>query len=110
MAGKSQEGPMRRVLMVAVSVVALVGGQAFAQESKQVKEAPKKAEGTKLDDAQIATVALTAHDLDATRGKWAMGKTKSDDVKQFAKQMFDDHTAGKKEVLDLAKKLNVTPK
>jgi putative membrane protein len=62
-----------------------------------------------LNDPQIATVALTAHQIDIDRGKMASKKTKNAEVKQFADQMVHDHQDGKAEVLALAKKLNVTP-
>jgi putative membrane protein len=62
-----------------------------------------------LNDPQIATVALTAHQIDIDRGKMAAKKTKNAEVKQFAEQMVRDHGQGKTEVLALAKKLNVTP-
>jgi putative membrane protein len=67
------------------------------------------ADAPALDDPQIATVALTAHQIDSERGHLALKKSKSDDVKQFAQQMVTDHEAGAKEVLDLAKKLGVKP-
>lgn len=63
----------------------------------------------KLNDPQIATIALTAHQIDVDRGKMAKDKTKSPEVKQFAEQMVNDHTAGANEVLALAKKLGVKP-
>jgi putative membrane protein len=62
-----------------------------------------------LTDPRIATVALTAHEIDIERGEMALTKTKNDDVKQFAEQMVNDHKAGKQEVLDLAHKLHVRP-
>lgn len=62
-----------------------------------------------LDDPQIATVALTAHQIDIDRGRLALKHTKNEEVKQFADQMVHDHEAGKKEALDLAKKLGVKP-
>jgi len=62
-----------------------------------------------LNDPQIATVALTAHQIDVDRGKMALKKTKNEEVKQFAEQMVKDHTEGKQEVLALAKKLGVKP-
>ena len=62
-----------------------------------------------LNDPQIATVALTAHQIDIDRGKAALHKTKNAEVKQFAAQMVEDHQAGKKEVLALAKQLGVKP-
>jgi putative membrane protein len=63
----------------------------------------------KLNDPQIATVALTAHSIDADRADLALKKGKSDEVKQLAEQMKKDHTTGKNEVLALAKKLGVKP-
>jgi putative membrane protein len=73
--------------------------------------APKSAEpgSNALNDPQIATIALTAHEIDIERGERALRKTKNADVKQFAEQMVNDHTAGKQDVLGLAKKLNVKP-
>jgi putative membrane protein len=67
------------------------------------------AEAPALNDPQIATVALTAHQIDITRGKQAEAKSKNAEVKQFAQAMVTDHEAGAKEVLDLAKKLGVKP-
>lgn len=66
-------------------------------------------EAAKLDDAQIATIALTAHQIDVDRGQLASAKTKNDEVKGFADQMVSDHKAGHQEVLDLAAKLGVKP-
>ena len=63
----------------------------------------------KLNDPQIATIALTAHSIDAERGEMAARKTKNAEVKQLAEQMAKDHSSGKNEVLALAKKLGVTP-
>ena len=70
---------------------------------------PAFADDAKLNDPQIATVALTAHEIDIDRGKLALKHTKNAEVKQFAEQMVNDHTAGKNEVLALAKKLGVKP-
>ena len=62
-----------------------------------------------MNDPQIATVALTAHQIDVDRGKLAMKHTRNDEVKQFADQMIHDHQAGIQEAMDLAKKLGVKP-
>ena len=62
-----------------------------------------------LNDPQIATIALTAHQIDIDRGRSALRRSKNAEVKQFAGQMVNDHEAGKKEVLALAKQLGVTP-
>ena len=62
-----------------------------------------------MNDPQIATVALTAHQIDVDRGKLALKHTKNDEVKQFAEQMVNDHAAGIKEAMALAKRLGVKP-
>jgi putative membrane protein len=79
-----------------------IGTVAWAADSE-------KAATPTLNDPQIATVALTAHEIDIERGKLAQSKTNKDEVKQFADAMVNDHEAGKKEVLDLAAKLKVKP-
>ena len=55
-----------------------------------------------LNDPQIATIALTAHQIDVDRGKLALKHTKNDEVKQFAEQMVNDHQAGIAEAMALA--------
>jgi putative membrane protein len=62
-----------------------------------------------MNDPQIATVALTAHQIDVDRGKLALRHTHNDQVKQFADQMVQDHQAGIQEAMDLAKRLGVKP-
>jgi putative membrane protein len=80
---------------IVAGALALAAATAFADE--------------KLDDPQIATIALTAHQLDVERGKMAEKKSKNEEVQLFARQMVDDHTLGQNEVLALAKKLGVKP-
>jgi putative membrane protein len=60
-------------------------------------------------DPQIAHIAATAHSIDIARGKDALKKSKNAEVKQFARQMVDDHSAGLKEAQALVKKLHVKP-
>ena len=62
-----------------------------------------------MNDPQIATVALTAHQIDVDRGKLALKRTHNDEVKQFADQMVHDHQAGITEAMHLAKRLGVKP-
>jgi len=62
-----------------------------------------------MNDPQIATVALTAHQIDVDRGNLALRHTKNDEVKQFADQMVQDHQAGITEAMNLAKRLGVKP-
>jgi putative membrane protein len=60
-------------------------------------------------DPQIAAIVVTANQVDIDAGKLAESKTKSKDVRDFAKQMVTDHTAVNKSATDLVQKLNVTP-
>jgi putative membrane protein len=71
--------------------------------------AAARADEAKLNDPQIANVALTAHNIDIARGRFALQRTKDDRVKLFAQQMVDDHEAGAKEAVALAERLGVKP-
>jgi putative membrane protein len=62
-----------------------------------------------LNDAQIAHIAYTAGQIDIDAAKLALSKTANDDVRAFAQNMLDDHTAVNQQALALLKKLNVTP-
>jgi putative membrane protein len=64
----------------------------------------------KIDDAQIAAVAVAANQVDVDAGKLALSKAKSADVKQFAQTMVTDHSGAIKAASDLVRKLKVTPK
>ena len=60
-------------------------------------------------DAQIASIVVTANQVDIDAGKLAekMGSTK--DVKAFGKQMVTDHSGVNKQAVALVTKLKVTP-
>jgi putative membrane protein len=60
-------------------------------------------------DPQIATIVVTANDVDIDAGKLAKSTTKNADVKAFAQQMIADHTSVNKAAADLVTKLKVTP-
>jgi len=60
-------------------------------------------------DPQIAAIVVTANQVDIDAGKLAEGKSKSKDVKDFAKLMITDHSAVNKSATELVKKLKVTP-
>ncbi len=63
-----------------------------------------------LTDPEIASVAVTANQIDVNYALIAQNKSKNTDVLGFAKAMKDDHNAVIKMATDLAKKLGVTPK
>jgi putative membrane protein len=60
-------------------------------------------------DPQIASIVVTANQVDIDAGSLAESKTRSTDVKQFAKLMVTDHTAVNHAAVDLVHKLGVTP-
>lgn len=63
----------------------------------------------KLNDAEIASVAVTANQIDVDYGKIAMDRSKNKDVREFANTMINDHNAVIKMAVDLANKLGVVP-
>ena len=62
-----------------------------------------------LNDAQIAHVAVTANAIDSAAGADARTKARDTAVKDFARQMVQDHGAVNKQAVALAQRLNVTP-
>lgn len=67
------------------------------------------AQTPKLNDAEIAHIAVTANKIDVNYGKIAESKTKQADVKKFAQTMVNDHTATITAAVKLVTKLKVTP-
>jgi putative membrane protein len=64
----------------------------------------------KLSDPEIASVAVTANQIDVDYAAIAHKKSKDAAVLRFAKTMHDDHTAVIAKAEALCKKLGVTPK
>jgi|SRR5690554_1605969 len=64
----------------------------------------------KLSDAEIASVAVTANQIDIDYAAIAAKKSTNKDVLNFAKTMQDDHKAVIDMAVKLVTKLNVTPK
>ncbi len=63
-----------------------------------------------LNDAQVASAAVTANKIDVDYGKLALKKSNNKTVKDFAQKMVSDHSTIISEAAALAKKLGVTPK
>jgi len=63
----------------------------------------------KLNDAEIASVAITANQIDVDYGKIAIARSQNEDVLEFANTMIDDHNAIIKMAVDLVTKLGVVP-
>src|SRR5687768_4239061 len=62
-----------------------------------------------VNDAQIASIVVTANQVDIDAGKLAESKATNAEVKEFARRMVVDHTGVNKSATDLAAKLQVTP-
>ena len=62
-----------------------------------------------INDAQIASIVVTANQVDVDAGKFAAARTKNDAVRKFAELMVTDHTGVNKSAVDLATRLKVTP-
>lgn len=67
-------------------------------------------ENPKLSDAEIASVAVVANQIDIDHAEIAKEKSKNEDVLKFAETMVSDHKAVIEQATALVKKLGVTPK
>jgi len=61
------------------------------------------------NDAQIASIVVTANQVDIDAGKLAEAKGSTPDVKAFGKQMVTDHSGVNQQAVALVTKLKVTP-
>lgn len=62
-----------------------------------------------INDAQIASIVVTANQVDIDAGKVAASRSATDAVKKFAQLMVTDHTGVNKAAVELVTKLKVTP-
>jgi putative membrane protein len=60
-------------------------------------------------DAQIASIVVTANQVDIDAGKLAESGAHNAEVKAFAQQMITDHSGVNKQAVALVTKLKVTP-
>jgi len=70
---------------------------------------PVAASAQGINDAQIASIVVTANQVDIDAGNFAKSHAANAQVKQFAQQMVTDHTGVNKQATDLVTKLGVTP-
>jgi putative membrane protein len=61
------------------------------------------------NDAQIASIVVTANQVDIDAGKLAASTSSNAEVKKFANLMVTDHTSVNKQAVALVTKLKVTP-
>jgi len=62
-----------------------------------------------INDAQIASIVVTANQVDIDAGELAKSTSTNPEVKQFAQLMITDHTGVNKSAVALVTKLKVTP-
>src|SRR5689334_23769017 len=67
------------------------------------------AQAQNVTDAQIASIVVTANQVDIDAGKLAESQASNPEVKAFGKQMVTDHTGVNKQATDLVTKLGVKP-
>lgn len=67
------------------------------------------ADAQSVTDPQIASIVVTANQVDIDAGKLAGSMSSNAEVKKFAAQMVTDHTGVNKSAVDLVTKLKVTP-
>ena len=70
---------------------------------------PAAAAAQAVTDAQIASIVVTANQVDIDAGKLAASTTKNGEVKKFAQLMVTDHTGVNKQAVALVTRLKVTP-
>ena len=85
---------MKMLVGAAVASLSLIAGSALAQSPS---------------DAQIASIVVTANQVDIDAGKLAETKATNARVKTFAQQMVTDHEGVNKAATALVTKLGVTP-
>src|SRR3954463_4686183 len=81
------------------SVLVLAGSMLFAGA----------ASAQDINDAQIASIVVTANQVDIDAGKLATSKATNPEVKKFAQTMITDHTGVNKQATALVTKLGVKP-
>lgn len=62
-----------------------------------------------INDAQIASIVVTANQVDIDAGRIAASTSTNADVKAFGKMMVDQHTGVNKSATELVTRLKVTP-
>jgi putative membrane protein len=86
-------------LSLTVIICSLLSSQAIAQKKT-----------TNLTDPEIASIAVTANQIDIKAAELAKSKSKNAEVTNFAQTMITDHQSVIDQATALVKKLKVTPK
>ena len=86
-----------KVQAATVAAFLMVGAAAAAQSNASI------------NDAQIASIVVTANQVDIDAGELASKMATNPEVKKFGTTMVTDHTGVNKAAVDLATRLKVTP-
>ena len=86
------------------SAIAFAGMSIVLLTPVQAQKKPK------LSDAEVASVAVVANQIDIDYAEIARKRSKNQDVLKFAETMKNDHTAVIGQAVALVKKLGVSPK
>ena len=89
---------LSKLIMIAGMATALSHSQALAQSPAD------------LSDTEIAHVAYTADNIDIRYAHLALAISKNPEIRDFAENMINDHTAVNEQALDLLKKLGAEAK
>lgn len=103
---------MQLSLLPLALALAFAAGASNAQSTAPAatqSAASAEAHSAAPNDAQIASIVVTANQVDIDAGKLAQTRAHSKEVKAFAKQMVTDHTSVNKAATALVKRLKVTP-
>jgi putative membrane protein len=90
--------PFKVLMTGAIACAVMFSIPAFAQENN------------KLSDAEVASVAVTANQIDIDYAAIAKQKSKNANILKFAETMASDHKAIIDQAVALVTKLKVTPK
>jgi len=90
--------PFMALATTAILTTVMLSAPVFAQQNP------------KLSDAEVASVAVVANQIDINYGEIAKEKSKNEEILKFAETMINDHKAVIGQAAALVKKLGVTPK
>jgi putative membrane protein len=85
---------MRNLVIIIASLLLIPGAAIYA---------------TPITDAQIASIVVTANQVDIDAGRLAASTSASSAVRKFAELMVNDHTSVNKAASDLVTRLHVIP-
>jgi putative membrane protein len=98
-------------LLLAFSLLLILGSCAKKEEETSVTTTDTTATATPAapTDAEIVEIVTVANDTDIENGQLALSKSDNADIKAFANEMVQAHTALNQQGGALASKLGVTP-